>query len=310
MLFCPLTVYDQYTAETRERNFILMRATFEMAAGGCERWGRTMGSLRTFCVMAILGWLTLVPGAASAHSLDEILSAKKIVVGINPNLPPLGRFNDKNEIEGFDVDIANKLGQMLGVDVSLVQVNSADRVPFLATGKADIVLGALTRTPDRAKVIDFSLPIQTEAISAITLKEKPYQAMTDLDSADVHLIEVRGTTPIDYVKSHLPKAQVTLFDNYPDAVRALFQGRGDAIVDVVDYLGPYTKSYKTETRVITDKAAEIDYDCVGLAHGNEALKSWLNVALFQLQTNGFMSAAYKKWFGIDMVYPIQVSPYF
>ena len=265
---------------------------------------------QAICAAAAVAVLGVAGAPASAHSLDEILSAKKLVVGINPNLPPLGKFNDKNEIEGFDVDLANKLGQMLGVDVSLAQVNSADRVPFLATGKADLVLGALTRTPDRAKVIDFSLPIQTEAISALTLKDKPYQSIADLDSADVHLIEVRGTTPVDFVKTHLPKAQVTLFDNYPDAVRALFQGRGDAIVDVVDYLGLYTKSYKTETRVITDKNAEVDYDCIGLAHGNEALKSWVNTALFQLQTNGFMTQTYKKWFGIDMVYPIPVTPYF
>ncbi len=199
---------------------------------------------------------------------------------------------------------------MLGVDLSLVQVTSADRVPFLVTGKADIVLGALTRTPDRAKVIDFSLPIQTEAISALTLKDKPYKAIADLNSPDVKLVEVRGTTPVDFVKAHLPKAQVTLFDNYPDAVRALFQGRGDAIVDVVDYLGAYTKTYKVESRVITDPAADVDYDCIGLAHGNDALKSWLNVALFQLQTNGFLATTYKKWFGIDMVYPIPVTPYF
>jgi polar amino acid transport system substrate-binding protein len=269
-----------------------------------------MGAFKTFCGLAGLAVVALAAAPASAHSLDEILSAKKLVVGINPNLPPLGRFNDKNEIEGFDVDVATKLSQMLGVDVSIVQVNSADRVPFLATGKADLVLGALTRTPDRAKVIDFSLPIQTEAISAMTLKDKPYQTMADLDSADVHLIEVRGTTPVDFVKAHMPKAQVTLFDNYPDAVRALFQGRGDAIVDVVDYIGPYTKSYKTESRVIADKAADVDYDCIGLAQGNAALKSWVNVALYSLQTNGFLNTTYKKWFGIDMVYPIPVTPYF
>lgn len=268
-----------------------------------------MGALKTICVLAGLAWMVM-PAGASAHSLDEILSAKKLVVGINPNLPPLGRFDDKNQIEGFDVDIANKLAQMLGVDMSAVQVNSADRVPYLATGKADIVLGALTRTPDRAKVIDFTVPLQTEAISALTLASKPYKAMDDLDSPDVHLIEVRGTTPVEFVKTHLPKAQVTLFDNYPDAVKALFQGRGDAIVDVVDYLGQYAKNYPTPSRVITDKTAEVDYDCIGIARGNDTLRMWLNTALFQMQTSGFVAVTYKKWFGIDMVYPIPYSPYF
>jgi polar amino acid transport system substrate-binding protein len=154
------------------------------------------------------------------------------------------------------------------------------------------------------------VPLQTEAISALTLADKPYKAMEDLDAPEVRLIEVRGTTPIDFVKAKLPKAQVTLFDNYPDAVRALFQGRGDAIVDVVDYLGQYAKTYKTPYRVIADKAADVDYDCIGLSRGNDALRNWLNIALFQLHSSGFVGTTYKKWFGIDMVYPVPFSPYF
>ena len=187
-----------------------------------------MRALKAICILASLAWLAVLPVTASAHGLDDILSAKTIVVGINPNLPPLGRFNDQNQIEGFDVDLANKLGEMLGVQISIVQVNvSADRVPFLATGKADIVLGALTvharscqghrlhgSDPDRGDQRDHS----------------EGQALSDHggpELAGCPSIEVRGTTPVEYVKTNLSKAEVTLLDNYPDAVRALFQGRGD-----------------------------------------------------------------------------------
>src|SRR5690606_4423989 len=50
-----------------------------------------------------------------ARSLDEVMSSKKLIVGINPTFPPLGLYNAKNEIDGFDVDVASKLAQMLGV---------------------------------------------------------------------------------------------------------------------------------------------------------------------------------------------------
>jgi polar amino acid transport system substrate-binding protein len=270
----------------------------------------TMGALTWIGRLAGLACLLAVPAAAEAHSLDEILSAKTLVVGINPNLPPLGSFDAQNKIQGFDVDLANKLGAMLGVTVQFVQVNSADRVPYLVTGKADLMMGALTRTPARAQVIDFSLPIQTEALSALVKADSAYKTLADLNASSVKLVEVRGTTPIDYVKQNLPKAQVTLYDNYPDAVRAFEQGRGDAIVDVVDYLGTYTKQYPAQTRVLTDKSAEIDYDCIGLAFGNEPLKSWLDVSLYEIETDGFLSDTYKKWFGMAPAYPIPVTPYF
>jgi polar amino acid transport system substrate-binding protein len=261
--------------------------------------------------LACVGLLAALPAAAQVHTLDQILSAKKLVVGVNPTLPPLASFDDKNQIVGYDVDIAARLAKMLGVELELVKVGSPDRVPFVATGKVDIVMGALTRTPDRAKVIDFTVPIQTEALSVLTTEAKPYKSWKDLAAADVHLVQVRGTTPIDFIKANLPQAQVLLLDNYPDAVRALAQGRGDAMIDVVDYLGNFMKNYQVSWKVLKEPiGGDVDYDCIGIAKGNVSVKDWLNVALYSLGASGFLSDTYTKWFGIEMVVPVRPNPYF
>jgi polar amino acid transport system substrate-binding protein len=53
---------------------------------------------------------------ATARPLDEIIKSGEIRVGVNPTLPPLGKFNEKNEIIGFDVDVATELAKMpLGI---------------------------------------------------------------------------------------------------------------------------------------------------------------------------------------------------
>src|SRR5229473_434124 len=119
--------------------------------GGCK----VMTFLGRSATIALGAIVLMIPGLGSARTLDEILSSKKLVVGVNPTLPPLGLFNDKNEIDGFDVEISRKLAEMLGVQLEVVKVGSPDRVPFVASGKIDYVMGALTRTPERAKVIDF-----------------------------------------------------------------------------------------------------------------------------------------------------------
>jgi polar amino acid transport system substrate-binding protein len=247
---------------------------------------------------------------AQVHTLDQILSAKKLVVGVNPTLPPLASMNDKNEIVGYDVDIAQKLGALLGVPVELVTVGSPDRVPFVATGKVDIVMGALTRTPDRAKVIDFTVPIQTEALSVLTTEAKPFTTWQDLNKDSVTLVQVRGTTPLDFIKANVPQAKLLLLDNYPDAVRALAQGRADAMIDVVDYLGNFTKNYPVQWKILKQPIGGVDYDSIGVAKGNDTLRNWLNIALFSLSESGFMADTYKKWFGMDMVVPIVANPYF
>ena len=118
--------------------------------------------------------LLALPISSQARTLDEILSDKALKVGVNPTLPPLGKFDEKNEIAGFDVDVARKIAEMLGVELEIVQVGSPDRIPFVASGKIDFVMGAMTRTPARAKVIDFTVPAHTEVFGVLTTQDKPY----------------------------------------------------------------------------------------------------------------------------------------
>ena len=65
--------------------------------------------------------IAMMAGLAQAKSLDEILKAGEIRVGINPTLPPLGLFNDTNEIDGFDKDVAQAIADSLGVNLKIVK---------------------------------------------------------------------------------------------------------------------------------------------------------------------------------------------
>lgn len=265
---------------------------------------------RLLSVLAGALFLALSLGTAHARTLDQILSSKTLDVGVNPNLPPVGEYNAQNQVVGFDVDLANRLGKMLGVKIHFVNVTSADRIPFVVSGKVDIVMGAITRTPARAQVIGFTVPIMTEALSVLTFKNQPFTSWHDLNNPNVTLVEVRGTTPVPFIQENLPKAKVLLLDTYPDAIRALAQGRGQAMIDVVEYLVAYMKHYNVPWKVLGKPISHVDYDCIGLAQGNTALRHWLNIALFQLQSHGVVDSIYKKWFGIAMVPPIVPQPYF
>ena len=192
----------------------------------------------------------LLPQAAQARSLDEIIKSGTIRVGVNPTLPPLGKFDDKNEIVGFDVDYATEIAKLLGVKLEVVQVGSPDRIPFVVSGKIDFVMGAMTRNPERAKVIDFTVPVHTEVLGVLTTKDKPYTDWKQLDDASVTFVQVRGSTPVKFIEENLKNAKVTLLDNYPDAVRALAQGRGTAMIDVIDFMGEHMAKHKVEWKIV------------------------------------------------------------
>jgi polar amino acid transport system substrate-binding protein len=261
----------------------------------------------TLTLAALAGF---APGAAAARSLDEVLKSGTLRVGVNPTLPPLGKFDDKNQITGFDVDFATEIAKVLGVKLEVVQTGSPDRIPFVASGKIDIVMGAMTRTPERAKVIDFTVPVHTEVFGVLTTEAKPYKDWKELNADGVTLIQVRGTTPVKFIEENLPKAKVTLLDNYPDAIRALAQGRGDAMVDVIDFVGEQMALHKSVKWKIVETPVDVYYCSMGVAKNATGLKDWLNVAIFDMHRRGRTDALWEKWFGMKMINPTGFTPYF
>jgi polar amino acid transport system substrate-binding protein len=235
------------------------------------------------------------------------MASKKLIVGINPTLPPLGIFNEKNQIDGFDVDIAREIAGKMGLALEIVQVGSPDRIPFVSTGKIDMVLGAMTWTTDRAKVIDFTVPVHTEVLGVLTTKAMPWTDWKQLDDPNVKLVQVRGTTPVKFISEKLPKAQVLLLDNYPDAVRAIAQGRADGMVDVLDFMTEHTKQHKVEWKTVPTPV-DVYYCGIGVAKGNDALRLKLNGIIKELNASGFINKTWEKWFGAPMFHDPKTSP--
>lgn len=183
-------------------------------------------------------------------------------------------------------------------------------MPFITSGRIDLVMGGMTRTPDRAKLIDFSLPIMTELLGALSVEGKPFKTLADLNKPTVTLAEVRGTTPIPWIAANLPQAKVILLDNHPDVLRAVAQGRADAVVDDLASLGQIAKTVDAKWMPLEGHAKEVDWDCIGVARADQSLKEWLNIAIYSLEQSEFVQQAYKKWYGFDMSAPIPFSPYF
>jgi polar amino acid transport system substrate-binding protein len=249
---------------------------------------------------------------AVAKPLDQVLQAKKLRAGINPTLPPFGIFNEKNEIDGFDADIAREIARLMKVDLEIVQVGSPDRIPFLQSDRIDIVLGAITRTVERALVIDYTVPLHTQSMVVLTKEGTavPINKPADLNNKDVKLVQVRGTVGVPWIQVNAPQAQITLLDNYPDTFRAMAQGRADAMVDVFESVVIPMQNVQNVKWRILDEVLSGTWVGIGVQKGNSSLRDFLNVALFEMHRNGFVNRTWEKWFKTPMRTPVPFNPMF
>ena len=100
--------------------------------------------------------LALSASAGFADALADITAAGKIRVAVPQDFPPFGSVGADMKPQGYDISMAELIAGKLGVDVELVPVTSANRIPYLQTGKVDIVISSMGKNAERDAVIDFS----------------------------------------------------------------------------------------------------------------------------------------------------------
>jgi len=247
-------------------------------------------------------------GHTQARTFDDIVRDGTLRVGVNPNFPPMSSYGRTNQLEGFDVDVANEIAKAMGVKVQLVPTETANRVPFLASGRIDIALGALTETPERKELIDFTTPLHTETMSVLTTDKVKAKSWQDLNSKDITLVNMRGNWTVPVLAEMLPEAKVLLVDGNADTVRALAQGRADALVENVDFFINFTKNYRRVNWRTMDEPISVANCGIGLARNNDSLRDFLNQTLAELHSSGFVNGRWEHWFGAPMTVPVTPQP--
>src|ERR1700748_3648714 len=110
-------------------------------------------------VLSLVLALAAAAAAPVAHAqgaLDNVMAKKSIAIAIPTDFPPYGFVGTDMAPQGLDVDMARLIAAKLGASVELVPVSSANRIPYLQTHKADLVISTLGKNPEREKVIDFT----------------------------------------------------------------------------------------------------------------------------------------------------------
>src|SRR5690606_15554872 len=118
------------------------------------------------------------------------------------------------------------LAKDLGVALEVVPTTGANRVPFLLTNKADLVVASFSITPEREKVVAFSVPYA--AIQAVVGAPKSSSIKTLQDLVGKTVISTRGTTnDIAITKQALPGTNILRFDDDATSITAVIGGQGD-----------------------------------------------------------------------------------
>lgn len=229
--------------------------------------------------------------------LDTITRRGVLKVGLSTFVP--WAMKDKNgELTGFEVDVAKRLAEDMGVEVEFIPTKWSGIIPALLTGKFDVIIGGMGIRPDRNLKVNFSIPYEYSGMSIVASREKAagFSSLEDFNKKDVVIAARIGTTAADAADKYLPLAQKRLFDDESQAVQELLSGRAYAVVASAPM--PAFQAIKYSDRLFVPIEGTFTKEPIGFAlkKGDVDLLNFFNSWIRVVEAEGWLEERQHYWF--------------
>lgn len=253
--------------------------------------------LLIFCALVAIYLIFLKPENFSEPDLyNEIVKRGKIKVGIYADAKPFGFMNEKQEICGYDVDLAHYIAQYILKDrdaIELHSVTTSNRMIKVSTGEVDIVIATMTITPQRQEVVDFSIPYDWAGQALLVRANSKITSIADLAGQNIGV--VYGTTAEKSMMTLAPNATIVGFKTYRAAYEALKQGKIDAVTSDDTLLSRFSfedNSVKLLPKRYTKEPYGIAFK---KGRSTKQLKAQIDYAIKDLSRKNVIIRLRKKW---------------
>ena len=227
-------------------------------------------------------------------ALSAILARKVIRVAVPTDYPPYGSVGTDMTPRGYDIDMATLVAKKLGVKLELIPVTGPNRVAYLQTKKSDLTISSLGKTPEREKVIDYSIayaPFFDAVFGKQEIVAKSYGELTGKVIA-----VTRGSMQDEELSRMAPGAVIKRFEDNNGTVSAFLAGQaqmfatGTAVAATIKTKDP---SVSMDLKVILSNSP-----CyIGVLKGEPQLVAKLNEIIREAKNSGAIDEMSKKWLG-------------
>ena len=236
-------------------------------------------------------------------------------VGTSADYPPFASYDENHQMVGFDIALIQQIGQRLGLPVEIVDYGFDGLPMAVATGDVDVVIGAISITPERQSIANFS---NVYYISTDAVLSRPEANPANLQNPAALAASRLGVQLKSIYETYaqeklintglMPKQNLFVYIEAAQAVDALKAKTVDAVwMD----LAPAQKYVDGSTVKILTQDLNQQLYAIGMKKGADALVGQINNALTQLQNDGTLNNMIVQYFGIepeDIIIPPTMTP--
>lgn len=218
-------------------------------------------------------------------------------VGTNAEFPPFEFVGDDGEPDGFDMALIKAIGEKLGVEVAVENMEFDSLVASIGS-KIDVAIAGMTITDERKNMVDFSDEYYEAVQYVIVPADSEIASAKDLEGKNIGV--QLGTTG-DFIVEGIKDATAAQYNKAVDAVNDLRNGRVDAVIIDKNPAQVFGEQFKDEVKLYDGESAEFgfekEYYAIALPKGDEELAKSVNDALAELKADGTFDDLVTQYIG-------------
>lgn len=229
-----------------------------------------------------------------------------LTVGMEVGYPPMEYFADDGiTYIGFDVDLAKKMADLLGLKLKIVNTSWEGIFNSLDKGEFDIIMSSVSITPERRTKYILTKPYISNRI-VLAVAEKSTAGITNLSTLAGEKVAVQAaTTSDDFAKTTIAKGAVSFdvlrYEKIEQCYNELELGRVDAIL-VDEFVAA---AYADKGNVVW-RSDEGELIGICIKKGNDELASNIEKAIDTFYFDGTIATMAKKHFGSNVTEGVRV----
>ncbi|MDE3738678.1 MULTISPECIES: transporter substrate-binding domain-containing protein [Pseudomonas] len=252
-----------------------------------------MRKFRNLLLATLLCGGTLAQPIAQADALSDISERGVLKVAVPQDFPPFGSVGPDLKPRGLDIDTAQLLADKLGVKLALTPVNSTNRIPFLTTGKVDLVISSLGKNAEREAVIDFSTPYAPFYLAVFGPEDVAITALEALSGKTISV--TRGSIEDMELSAVAPKdATIKRFEDNNSTIAAYLAGQVDLIASGSVVMAAIAAKNPAKVPALKVKLKDSPV-YIGLAKNEPALLQKVNAIITEAKADGSLNRNAEKW---------------
>jgi polar amino acid transport system substrate-binding protein len=251
------------------------------------------------CLMTVWGNV-FAAGESTKVSpvLDRIMAKKELIVGTAASMPPLNMTTKDGEIIGMEIDLARLFAVAMEVKLTLKSMHFNELLPALEKGQIDMVLSAMTITPQRNLKFAFAGPYFASGKSVLTKGKNvgSVDEISKMNNPDKILVALKGSTSQMFVEKLMPKATLVQAEDYDKAVTMVRNDK--AVAMIADYPICMVSVYRYPDAGLVTLGKPISYEPIGVAlpPNDPLLVNWVQNSIHSLEKSGELLALMERWF--------------